>query len=64
MLVEAAQVLLVLLITKGHTPPSFDLSCTSCFSPATGSPAAPCSCSQCRRPACFPPVSPDLTLAN
>ena len=39
MLVEAAQVLLVLLITKGHTPPSFDLSCTSCFSPATGSPA-------------------------
>ena len=44
MLLEAVQVLQVLLkvlqlFTKGHTPPSFDLFCTSCSSPATGSPA-------------------------
>ena len=41
---RTAQVLQALLkvlqkFTKVHTPPSFDLSCTSCSSPATGSPA-------------------------
>ena len=35
------QVLLKVLqiFSIGHTPPSFDLFCTSCSSPATGSPA-------------------------
>ena len=44
MLLEAVQVLQVLLkvlqiFSRGHTPPSFDLFCTSCSSPVTGSPA-------------------------